>query len=89
MKLHVKITTWQEIELNQDENVSLEEITELLNKYGPSELWDDENERFSPSYENLTETEEYMSVEENGGCATMELYDDDMKLLWSNSNCKQ
>lgn len=88
MKLHVKVTVWQEIKLNENEGVSLEEVIELLSKYGPGELWNDEQERFSPEFENLIETEEYMSVEDNGGCSTMELYDDNHKLLWENSNYK-
>ena len=86
MYVDVKVTVWQRIQLNEDEGVSLEEVIDLLEKFGPSELWDDEKERFSPDYENLTETEEYISVEENQGCSTMELYNDDDELLWENSN---
>lgn len=88
MKLQVKVTVWQEIELNEKEGVSQEEVIDLLKTFGPSQLWDDEQERFAPEWKNLVETEEYISVEENGGCSTMELYDDNHNLLWEDSNYK-
>jgi hypothetical protein len=33
----------------------------------------------------MVETEEYISVSENGGCSTVEVYDDDGNLLWKNA----
>lgn len=89
MHIDVKVTMWQRIQLNENEGVSLEEVIELLEKFGPSELWNDEKERFLPDYENMTDTEEYISVEENQGCSTMELYNDNGDLLWENSNKKE
>lgn len=84
MYVDVKLTVWQRIQLNEDENVSVEEVIELLDKYGPSMLWNDEKERFSPDWEDLVDTEEYMELEDNGGSATIELYDNEDKLLWEN-----
>jgi hypothetical protein len=85
MYVDVKVTVWQRIELNERDGVSVEEVIELLKNEGPSELWNDEKVRFSPDFENILDTEEYMIVEENDGCSTIELYDNEDKLLWKNA----
>jgi hypothetical protein len=84
MYVDVKVTVWQRIQLNEKDGVSVEEVIELLKNEGVSELWDDEKERFSPELENILETEEYMNIEDNDECPTIELYDDDDKFLWAN-----
>jgi len=84
MYVDVKVTVWQRIQLNEDKNVSAEEVIEILKEDDPSELWNDEKERFLPDYENLIDTEEYMSIDDNDGCSTIELYDDEDNLLWEN-----
>jgi hypothetical protein len=86
MYVDVKLTVWQRIQLNEDENVSVKELIELLDKYGPSGLWDDEKERYSPEWENILDTEEYMTVEENDKQSTIELYNNYNELIWENSN---
>jgi hypothetical protein len=84
MYVDVKVTVWQRIQLNEKDGVSVEEVIELLKNEGVSELWDDEKERFSPELENILETEEYMNIEDNDECPTIELYNDDNKFLWAN-----
>jgi hypothetical protein len=84
MYVDVKVTVWQRIQLNEKDGVSVEEVIELLKNEGVSELWDDEKERFSPELENILETEEYMNIEDNDECPTIELYNDDDKFLWAN-----
>ena len=86
MYVDVKVTVWQKIQIDDSES-SVEEIIEFLERYGPSELWNDIYNRFSPDWETLLDTEEYMTVEENDGCSTIELYEeysDGDKLIWNN-----
>lgn len=84
MYVDVKVTVWQRIKLNEDEDVSAEDVIEKLKLHEPwlGFLWNEE--KFSIDWDTITDTEEHMTVEENGGCSTVELYDDDGKLLWEN-----
>ena len=84
MYVDVKVTVWQRIKLNEDEDVSAKDVIEMLELYEPwlEFLWDEK--KFSIDWDTITDTEEYLPAEENGGCSTVELYDDEGKLLWDN-----
>lgn len=82
MYADVKVTVWQRVKLNEDENVTKEKVIEAIKMNGASILF--EMDGTDPDWEVLVETEEYITPEENGGCSTIELYDDNGKLLWEN-----
>ena len=84
MYVDVKVTVWQRIKLNEDEDVSAEDVIEMLKLHEPymDFLWDEK--KFSIDWDTITDTEEYLPAEENGGQSTVELYDNDGKLLWNN-----
>jgi hypothetical protein len=84
MYIDVKVEVWQRIHLNEEESVTKEKIIETITKEGVNELW--ELEDVDISWEFLAEAEEYLSVEKNGGQATVELYNDECELLWENGN---
>tara|TARA_B100001094_G_scaffold300809_1_gene326516 strand:- start:546 stop:818 length:273 start_codon:yes stop_codon:yes gene_type:complete len=81
MKVHFKITTWEELTVNEeDEKELLEDIKngkitasyQVYQNYG------------SAKHEIILEVEEQMTVEENDGCSTIEVYDDYNNLLFCN-----
>ena len=74
--LDFKVTTWKRIHFKDDQD--LNQIIDDLNKgYTPYEIESEE-------CENLYDVEEFISVNENDGCSTIEIYEDD-KLIWDNS----
>ena len=77
-KIQYKVTIWQEIEL--EEGYSKDEIIEQLKEYSktPWELFE------GTQTNTLYETEEVMTVEENDGQETIELYEDN-KIIWTNA----
>jgi hypothetical protein len=83
MYVDVKVTVWQRIQLNEEDGVTLNEIKNTIENEGVNALWDRKD--CDISWETILETEEYMSVSENGGCSTVEIYDDDGNLLWENA----
>ena len=78
-KIQYKTTIWQEIVL--DKKYSEEEIILILKQQAyqtsPWELFD------SDEVNTLYDTESLMTVEENDGQETIELWDDD-KVIWTN-----
>lgn len=76
-----KVTTWNRIHYSDTSNIDkLKEM--LINGDSPNDLTDD-NLGFV-YHENLFDTDEYISPEENQGSATIELYDNEKKMIWSN-----
>ena len=73
--LDFKVTTWKRLHLSDDSNIN--KIISELNTYTPYEIESEE-------CENLYDTEQFMSVNENDGCSTIEIYEND-KLIWDNS----
>lgn len=82
-KIQYKTTIWQEIVLDPKQLRSWDtkgEIIERLNSNPQSSPW----ELFESNEVNtLYDTESLMTVEENDGQETIELWDDD-KLIWTN-----
>ena len=75
MHVDFKITTWERCELPDD--LSPDQIKDLKRKIEEGIItdWDDLNEEIGIiDTETLIDVEQYLVPEENGGCATIELY---------------
>jgi len=73
--IDIKITTWERWHV---EDVS--EVITTLKKDPPSVYPDVE----APLVERLEEVDDYMTVEENGGSSTVEVYNEEGELLYQN-----
>ena len=73
--LDFKVTAWKRLYLKDD--CDLNKIISDLYAKTPYEIE-------SISCENLEYSDEFMSVNENDGCSTIEIFEDD-KLIWDNS----
>ena len=77
-----KVTVWKRINLH--DNSKTEEIIELLNKgCDIDRLYDDGLLRDSSF--TIEGTEAPVSVEENGGCETIEVFSANGENIWDNS----
>lgn len=76
MHLDYKCTIWRRIHIPDDKN-DKGYILEKL-KQGVEPLFTD------AEYETLYDTSEDMTVEENGGCSTIELFDFEGELIFKN-----
>ncbi len=76
MYIDYKCTVWRRIHIPDDKN-DKEYIIETLKK-GVEPLFTD------AEYETLLDTSGDMTVEDNDGCSTIELYDVGHKLLFKN-----
>lgn len=88
MKALVKVTMWKEVEL--PENMSLDEAIGIIkndniNGFFDCDLWRKYPD-FNFNYEEVENTEQDMTIEENNGHATLKLVDEDEETLWSNLN---
>ena len=79
MYLDVKVTAWQRIKL--DDDATKEQVINHLKENSHFSLFDDE---IAYDYETLTDTEEQVTIEDNKGFSTLELYNEDGELLWAN-----
>jgi hypothetical protein len=77
--LDIKVTTWKRIHFS--EKVNVDEIKQLLIENCEDEIYD-ENLGFS-EVENLFETDEDLSVEDNMEFSTKELYING-EIIWQN-----
>lgn len=82
--IDVKITTWERYWMDEkcNINVIIEEIKTNKDFY-PPELANEDSFSF---YQKIDETDEYITVEENNGLATIEVYDDKGGLLYHNGD---
>lgn len=80
MELHYKVTGWVRMKFNSE--VTKEEIIKRL-EAGDLPLDIGLNE--DVEYESITETEDYVTLEENDGEATIEIMDNVNKCVWDNS----
>ena len=80
MELHYKTTCWVSMKFNSE--ITKEELIERL-EAGELPLDIGNTEDFEA--ENLLETEEYVTLEENDGQATIEIMDTANKCVWDNS----
>lgn len=82
-KIQYKVTVWQELTID-DVRYSKEEIIKLLKDCSDISPW----ELFEAMDVNtLYETEETMTVEDNNGNETVELWQDG-KIIWTNAETK-
>jgi hypothetical protein len=83
MYIDYKKTVWERIHI-MDEILNENEMIKAIsdNQQTNSWLWDDCDSE--PDREDLLETEEIMTPKDNGGCNTIEVFDDDGNLIWSN-----
>ena len=86
MYIDYKKTSWERITIPEESKLSKEQLIELIksNLNGNSFLWDELD--IEPSVEDLYGTEEFMTLEDNQGCNTIELYDDNHDLVWGNGD---
>lgn len=82
--LDFKITSWKRIQI-PDEKV--EEVIQKLKEGGcdaPYDLLDEDGDCYIDSCDIDLECEEPMTVEENSGCSTQELFDTNDKIIYRN-----
>ena len=83
MYIDYKVTLWKRIHFN--ENTNPEKIIQVLEEDGLEDVFDDD--LGFVEQEILYDTEEEMTSEENGGCSTIEVYENNNPvddLIWSN-----
>lgn len=89
MFIDFKTTIWDRIYINDTVPQSIKE--QLIKLVKDKEIIDaNQCYGFYPdiddSYELLNDTQEPMSLEDNDGCNTVELYDDNNNLIWGNGD---
>ena len=86
MYIDYKKTTWERISIPDECNHTKEEIIDLVktNQHGNAWLWDELDPE--PTMENIFETDEYMTLEDNQGQNTIEIFDDECNLIWGNGD---
>jgi hypothetical protein len=77
----IKVLVWNRIHIPDDMIVG--EIVSEIEKTGDVYDWYNGVANELPSVETLCDTEEMLTVKENDGQNTIEIYDDD-KLIWQN-----
>jgi len=75
MYLDYKCTVWRRIHFSEKQNDVDKILEDIKGGYHPDIV--------DAEYETLYDTSEDMTVEENGGCSTIELFDKD-ELLFKN-----
>ena len=81
-KQDVKVTVW----IRQSFTIDAENKEDALKKAERFKTVDVLSEICEVELENLRDTEELMLPEENGGCHTIELYDDHDNLIGTNAD---
>lgn len=83
--IDVKITTWERYHFDTSSNIN--EIIDIVKEEGvnfyPPTLADENGFIY---YEKIEETDEYITVEENNGLSTIEVYNSDGDLLYHNGD---
>jgi hypothetical protein len=81
MHIEYKTTLWQKIYITNNENISTEEIINTLKEGNAINIYE-----LDLQCENdpMFDTESQMTIDENDGYSTIELYDDEDKLIWEN-----
>jgi len=81
--IDVKQTVW--IRITLDENVDIEKLKNLVKNdclFGDEDLYEKDNGY--KSHETLDDTTEYMRVEKNDNQSTIEVYDSEGNILFTN-----
>ena len=85
MELHYKVECWRKMYL--PDFLSPEEVVEIVTRNHESAngiFIDIEAVNFDPCDQMIDETEEQLSIEENNNQSTIEIVDDDGKVIWNN-----
>jgi len=77
----IKVLVWKRIYIPN--NMIVSEVVSEIKKTGDIFDWYNANADELPPVETLCDTEEMLTVKENDGQNTIEIYDDD-KLIWQN-----
>lgn len=80
-----KKTIWERVEIPDDKE---EKFIQLLNEnkiQTVNDVFEQLEEENLPT-ENIEDTEDYMSLEENDGCETIEVYRNEHSRVWDNKN---
>jgi len=83
MYIDYKVTCWKRVHFN--ENTNPKEVIQVLEEEGLDYVFD--NELGFVEQETLYDTDEEITPEENGGCSTIEVYENNNPvddLIWSN-----
>lgn len=83
MYIDYKVTVWKRIHFN--ENTNPKKVIQAMEEGGLDDVFDEE--LGFVEQEILYETEEEITPEENGGCSTIEVYENNNPvddLIWSN-----
>lgn len=77
-----KITTWERMWFDEED---LDKVKEMIinNEFHPLDLFGNE---IIYNTETLPETDEYMTVEDNNGLNTIEMYNDEGVLVYQNGD---
>jgi len=75
----IKVTVWNRVHFSDEAN--MQEVTDLIKQGNIESIFDED--LGSEEKETLFDTEEYLSVEENDGCSTIEVYEDH-KIIYKN-----
>lgn len=79
-----KITIWQRLHFSEDADMNkVVEILKMVPDTAANEICDDE--LGFQECETLYDTEDYITVEENQGNSTIEVYSDSNLPIWENS----
>ena len=77
----IKITGWERLHFRDD--ADMQKVIESIKKDGLECIY--EEELGYSTVESLAETNDYMTVEENDGEPTIEVYDGSVNEIWNNS----
>ena len=92
MYIDYKTTIWQRININV-EDADIDEIIAIVKDHQtPNDIFDVLGDRYNFDYiqnEILYDTDEFMSIEDNEGCSTVEVYDDENRIVFENANYKE
>jgi hypothetical protein len=85
MYIDYKKTTWERVHVPDNCGFSDAEIVKMVSETqrGNDWLWDELND--TPELEALYDTDSFMSPIENSGFSTIEAFDDNGYLLWTNA----
>ena len=87
MYLDQKVTVWKRISFNCNEDELKQLEKDVLKHLKEGKTTDEICGMYFDiiEHETIYDTGEEISVEENGGCSTMELYNDDGELIFENA----
>ena len=87
MEFHFKITTWESVTVPEECQEEVYQAIKSGEITSSSDIFDflqDQKEIDETECEVIEEVEEQMSVDENGGCSTIEILDENGNTVWGN-----